>query len=272
VAQHLTGKRKQQDSFHFYREIFMQNHDYQTKRYRRGWLQLTGLLMVLWLASVPVQARYFNINPFITCIEPLSDGSGFIANFGYESFESSLVQVLIGSDNFFSPNPEDRGQPVVFFPGYHERAFRVRYLTDPNNPSLIWNFLGNRVFANSGVKTCSGADQGVRRIVPFVERVTINSQTNQATATFGYFSNATQNVTLSVGALNQLSGTLTSSEHPTVFLPGLHRNVFSVTFSIGTDKAMFWMVEGWPALAVPGLSTGPLRNQVAPPAEGRAPK
>lgn len=112
-------------------------------------------LCALGVATLGVQsAQAFNINPFIECIEPLSDNSGFIANFGYESFESSLVQVLVGSDNFFSPNPEDRGQPVVFFPGYFNRAFRVRYINDPNNPSLIWNFLGNRVFANSGVKVC----------------------------------------------------------------------------------------------------------------------
>jgi hypothetical protein len=126
-------------------------------RLRRPWPAL--LLVPLGVSSLPQPAAAFNISPFVDCIEPLTDGSGFIANFGYESFEASLVQVLVGPDNFFNPSPEDRGQPVIFFPGYFQRAFRIRYLNDPNNPSLVWNFLDNRVFANDGVKVCDSVSE-----------------------------------------------------------------------------------------------------------------
>jgi hypothetical protein len=195
-------------------------------------------------------AQEFNIRPFITCIEPLSDGSGFIANFGYESFELILVQVLIGPDNFFRPTPEDRGQPVVFFPGYHERAFRVRYLNDPNNPSLIWNFLGKQVVATWGVKTCSGTST----VVPFVESITTNTQTNQATVTFGYLQNAaggTAAIPIPVGTSNHLSPGQSNRGQSKIFLPGVQRNAFQVTLNSSTEAALLWQLNGLPAFALP---------------------
>jgi hypothetical protein len=122
--------------------------------FRSFFAALLLALVATFGAALPKSAHAFRITPFITCIEPFEDGSGFIANFGYESFEPSPIQILVGVDNFFSPLPEDRNQPTVFLPGYFERAFRIHFLTSTANPTLRWSFLDNKVFATDGVKVC----------------------------------------------------------------------------------------------------------------------
>jgi hypothetical protein len=150
-------------------------------RWQSIWLAIATSFL---LALAPFSARAaLNINPFIDCIEPLSDGTGFIANFGYESFETSIVQVAVGTDNFFSPNPANRGQIIIFVPGYVQRAFRVPFSPDINNPSLIWNFLGNRVFANNGVRVCGAAAPNVGITPgPITATLSVTSGGNQTTA------------------------------------------------------------------------------------------
>jgi hypothetical protein len=96
-----------------------------------------------------------DITPFLTCIVPTVPGdpmSDFTAYFGYESRVTSVVQVLVGTDNRFIPNPAARGQPELFFPGYAEKAFRVDV---PANTITQWVLLGQAVAVSPSAPRCA---------------------------------------------------------------------------------------------------------------------
>jgi hypothetical protein len=93
----------------------------------------------VFLPSHQAQAQLLDINPFLTCIEPTA--GGFIANFGYESYEDQPSSIFIGPDNFFTPAPGNRGQISLFFKGYHPRAFRIEHQTSSGS-ILTWNLQG----------------------------------------------------------------------------------------------------------------------------------
>jgi hypothetical protein len=140
------------------------------------------LLLTIFICAISLApaAKALNVNPFISCIEPFP--GGFIANFGYENLDTSFVTVDVGANNFFSPNPANRNQPSIFLPGFFERAFRVTYIPDANNPSLIWTFLGNKVFANAGVRECGDSDRAP--LAATLEIVSGGSQTATAGQAF----------------------------------------------------------------------------------------
>ena len=97
----------------------------------------------------------YDITPFLTCIVPdVPDDptSGFTAYFGYESREASIVQILVGADNRFIPNPAARGQPELFFPGYAEKAFRVDL---PGAVVSQWILLGQAVAVSPSAPRCA---------------------------------------------------------------------------------------------------------------------
>jgi hypothetical protein len=121
----------------------------------RGWRKTVFLLMCSVLAATgtrDAKAQLLNINPFLTCIEPIP--GGFIAYFGYESFETQHASIFIGPDNFFHPAPGNRGQVSLFFEGYYEKAFRVSYQTS-SGPTLTWNLQGATASASVNSPVCS---------------------------------------------------------------------------------------------------------------------
>lgn len=217
---------------------------------RLSWAGALGLALLLFsqppgrVFSKPVKADIeFQIIPFLSCVEP-GDAGQTIAYYGYESFEATVTQIIVGSANRFIPSPANRNQPILYFPGYHEKAFRVVY----NSPVLNWIFNGFSVVAEPTSPRCASVQQKVTDIVPFVESITVNNGT--ATVSFGYQNSASNTVTLAAGTLdNRLSRTGDQTQ-PTQFLPGLQRNVYTTTFP--ATESLFWMVQGVPALAVPG--------------------
>jgi hypothetical protein len=108
------------------------------------------LLIPVLLAGAAL-AQNFNIRPFITCVNVDPATSAVTAYWGYESFEPNIVQILVGQDNQFVPPPASQGQPVLFFPGYHEKAFR----TTVQGIAVEWSMLGNAVFASGGSPRCA---------------------------------------------------------------------------------------------------------------------
>ena len=220
------------------------------QRQCKFWLFTVALLGLLgaqrpdtvWSKSA-TSAAQFRITPFLSCID-VNDTTGIItAYFGYESKEADAVQIIVGADNRFVPAPPNRDQPIQFYPGLHERAFRVTYPIG----SLLWIFNGFGVAVSRSSTPCTPPPT-VADIVPFVESVTVSGAT--ATATFGYQNAASTTITIPAGTPhNRLSRTANQTQ-PTQFLPGLNRNVFTTTFP--AHEALYWMVQGLPALAVPG--------------------
>jgi len=74
------------------------------------------------------------VKPIFHCAEDMNDGS-VIGHFGYRTScpESDKpvedVFIDIGGDNYFTPEPIDRGQPKIFLSGEHVDEFEVEFTT-----------------------------------------------------------------------------------------------------------------------------------------------
>jgi PKD repeat protein len=90
---------------------------------------------------------------------------------------------------------------------------------------------------------------------------TVNQPCNQGdgtiTVTFGYTSRHSTVVTLPVGEKNRFSPGDENRGQPVTFLPGIHRNIFTVTFPAnGTNMVWNLMNTAVGAGNVPGLKAG----------------
>lgn len=113
-------------------------------------MRLTYALIIAALFAAAAQAQTFRITPFVSCIDIDETNNTATSYFGYESFEQSIVQINAGAGNRFVPSPFDRGQPTLFFPGYHEKAFRITH----SLTGLLWIFNGNGVASTQSTARC----------------------------------------------------------------------------------------------------------------------
>jgi len=81
----------------------------------------------------PVETAHpCSVVPIFHCAEALDDGSA-IGHFGYEMSCPEDLEIVpdfyipIGDDNYFSPKPRDRGQPINFLPGRHIDEFDAEF-------------------------------------------------------------------------------------------------------------------------------------------------
>ena len=70
--------------------------------------------------------------------EMLADGT-YDLHFGYhnENWEE-MPSIPVGEENFFSPGPEDRGQPTVFQPRRNRFVFTVNVPSNFADSELVW--------------------------------------------------------------------------------------------------------------------------------------
>ena len=75
------------------------------------------------------------LQPIFHCAQQLDDG-GAIAHFGYDLQCPEDLKIVpdldipIGDDNYFSPEPVDRGQTTFFTPGRHVDEFEAEFTAD----------------------------------------------------------------------------------------------------------------------------------------------
>lgn len=100
--------------------------------------------LALNIASVP------SLVPILNCITQQNDTT-YTAWFGYENDDTTSIFVPAGSQNKFSPIPNDRTQPTVFEPGKKDRVFSVVF----NGKNLTWNLNGNEVIASKKSPKCN---------------------------------------------------------------------------------------------------------------------
>jgi len=76
-----------------------------------------------------------SVRPIFHCATLLADGSA-IGHFGYsmqcpgDPETVPDLSIPIGEDNYFSPDPEDRGQPITFMPGRHIDEFEAEFTAE----------------------------------------------------------------------------------------------------------------------------------------------
>jgi hypothetical protein len=86
--------------------------------------------MGLSVALLPMVARVagaqgaHTLVPLLECVENNGDGT-YTAHFGYLNTGSSVISLPVGPKNMFVGGDQDRGQPVVFYPGEHLSEFSV---------------------------------------------------------------------------------------------------------------------------------------------------
>ncbi|HSF42502.1 MAG TPA: PqqD family protein [Thermoanaerobaculia bacterium] len=84
----------------------------------------------LSLALVPLVQRVAQAQggttlvPLLECVDNNGDGT-FTAHFGYLNTTGNVITLPIGPKNMFVGGEQDRGQPVVFYPGEHLSEFTV---------------------------------------------------------------------------------------------------------------------------------------------------
>lgn len=91
-----------------------------------------------WLAHSEANAQ---IIPIAECVQIDHATGEAIGHFGYASQSDTSQSIPVGSNNFFSPPPINRGQSQTFDPGLHISEFTVTW--DPaNHTTLTWTLLG----------------------------------------------------------------------------------------------------------------------------------
>jgi uncharacterized repeat protein (TIGR01451 family) len=84
-----------------------------------------------------------------------------VAYFGYNNPNSIPVTIPVGTNNRFSPSPQDRGQPTVFQPGRHVDVFTVTF----TGSNLVWTLNGRTSTASANLAVRC-ADVGVIKSAP----------------------------------------------------------------------------------------------------------
>tara|TARA_R110002167_G_scaffold180499_3_gene380739 strand:+ start:60 stop:1010 length:951 start_codon:yes stop_codon:yes gene_type:complete len=97
------------------------------------------------VASADTYRKGQHIEPAYEGWRQLDDGS-YVLMFGYhnENWEEEL-DIPTGENNFFSPGPEDRGQPTHFLPRRNRFTFEVPVPADWGDKELSWTITANGV-------------------------------------------------------------------------------------------------------------------------------
>jgi hypothetical protein len=96
------------------------------------------------------------VTPIVDCIQERTNGE-ILAYFGYKSDEPSAVQIPVGTANYVSPSPSNRGQPTVFQPGRTERSFSVQA---DGTVGITWTLGAASIAATNASPRCIAPDEG----------------------------------------------------------------------------------------------------------------
>ena len=116
-----------------------------------------GIIFTDNASNSPQQVALKGVGIASAPISPIFEGwyknpnGSFTLSFGYQNLNDGTVQILVGSNNFFTPRPQDRGQTTLFQAGRQARSFNV---VVPSNftGNLVWTL----TFAGSQ-KTTTGS-------------------------------------------------------------------------------------------------------------------
>jgi hypothetical protein len=211
---------------------------------RNRFALVAGLLLVLGAfapnAFAGTHRTMTYVHPFVDCVTP---GSGsYDATFGYTNQNSTPQTVAVGSDNYFTPPPIDRGQTTVFQPGTVHNAFTVKAI--PTATKLTWTVSLNGHTESVNVSSSSSHSCSTTPPTPAihvsVDCVTKNTD-NTYDATFAYANDATAAQTVPVGSDNYFNPPPSDRGQTTVFQPGSHHAAFTVK-AIPNATKLTWTV------------------------------
>ncbi len=172
------------------------------------------------------------------------DDSGYIAYFGYRNENSKLVSIPIGASNNFGGSywSQDKGQPTFFEPGQQHFVFAVPF----GSHGITWSLKGpdgtmRTVTAAANSTPCPNTPPlPLQQITPTVDCVA-NLGDGVYEAHFGYNNPNSLGSRISVGIYNKFTPGDRNRGQVTTFVPGVHKDVFKVTFN-GADLS--WWLTG----------------------------
>ncbi len=106
-------------------------------------LPTTPLLAAPTAQSIPA------ISPVLECVAV--SGSTIKAYYGYNNSSTTVTNLAVGSNNFFIPSPQDRGQPTRFLPGREVAVFTTTF----SGGSITWSLTGRTATAGSTNTACT---------------------------------------------------------------------------------------------------------------------
>jgi uncharacterized repeat protein (TIGR01451 family) len=89
------------------------------------------------------------VRPTVGCVSQEPGGS-YVAHFGYENPNAASIEIAVGPDNGFTPDPVNRGQPQVFAPGSYSDVLTVVF----GGETTSWNLHGSSVSVSSASTPC----------------------------------------------------------------------------------------------------------------------
>ena len=186
----------------------------------------SALPAIFLVLALPLPGAAQQLRPLLNCVTFHPETNVVDAYFGYVSFHPTVVMLEVGDFNFFSPDPQDRGQLTQFEPGVHNRAFFTSFTVSPSIQQLNWflNFTESAT-ADPFAPACDQAQQ----VRPLLNCVTYHADTNVLDAYFGYASSFPAAVTRAVGDFNFFAPDQRDRGQATVFEPGVHDRVFLVS-------------------------------------------
>jgi hypothetical protein len=110
-----------------------------------------GTIGLMAMASSAGAGSRPDVDAVLECIILNGDSDGYVAVFGYQNNETSTIDLPIGNDNNFTPNPSDRGQPTTFSPGRHRNVVKV----ESPGSALTWHVPGSNATANKNSEQCA---------------------------------------------------------------------------------------------------------------------
>ena len=196
------------------------------------------------------------VHVFVDCV---TQGSGsYDATFGYTNQNSTAQTVVVGSDNYFTPPPIDRGQTTVFQPGTVHDAFTVTAI--PSATKLTWTVSLNGHTESVSVGSSSSHSCTTTPPTPAihvsVDCVTKNAD-NTYDATFAYANDGTAAQTVPVGADNYFAPPPIDRGQTTVFQPGSHHAAFTVKSIPGSTKLVWTVLSHSTTASSSGKSCAP---------------
>ena len=103
--------------------------------------------------------------PVLDCIT--ISGSTVTAHWGYTFNSPYAIAIPVGTNNFFSPDPQGRGQTITFLAGTFTDLFTATF-DDSTTPALTWTIDGNSATATSTSPYCIQGSAPVNSSAPSV--------------------------------------------------------------------------------------------------------
>lgn len=99
----------------------------------------TLAFVLLGFDARPAEAQLQpTVTPTVDCVEYDASTNTLTGHFGYNSTYTDTQTIQYGSNNFFLPIPNFRGQPYTFEPGTHRNVFVTPLDPSRNTTELTW--------------------------------------------------------------------------------------------------------------------------------------